>query len=250
MSADGFHSLSDGTSNIIGIIGIRLASQPKDEDHPYGHRKYETLFSMAIGALLMFLAFNLAKEGVIRLYKPVIPNIDIMSFAVMIITLAVNIVVMRYEYKKGKDLNSDILVSDSLHTKADIFTSISVIAAFIAIKAGFPIVDPIVTIMIALFITYAAFEIFKDSSRVLCDTIAITDVKKIEEVVLSVKGVENCLKIRTRGRSDDINVDLHVQVDPKMQVGAAHEICYEIEDSIKKVIPGITDVIVHVEPKD
>lgn len=250
MTADGFHSLSDGTSNIIGLIGIKLSYQPKDKGHPYGHRKYETLFSLSIAALLFFVSFNLAKEGIMRLYHPLVPAVDFMSFAVMIATLGINVWVMKYEYKKGKLLHSDILVADSMHTKADIFTSFSVILALIAIKLGFPSVDAIITLLISLFIAYAGFEIIKQGSEILCDAIAIGDIKKIEDIVLSVKGVKSCHKIRTRGRPDDIYVDLHVQLNPDIHLDKAHQISYTIEDVIKKSIPEVAEVLVHLEPKE
>lgn len=250
ITADGFHSLSDGASNIIGFIGIWLASRPRDEDHPYGHKKYETLFSLCISAMLFFVSFNLIKEGLRRFYNPVVPHIDAMSFVVMIVTLFVNLLVMKYEYKRGKDLGSDILVADSMHTRADIFTSISVIVALVFIRSGYTVFDPMVTIMISLFIAYSAFEIIRESSKVLCDTVAITDVKKVEKVVLGVNGVHACHKIRTRGRQDDINIDLHVQVSPQMHVENAHKISYDIEEAIKKSIPGVTDVVVHIEPRE
>ena len=250
MTADGFHSLSDGASNIIGLIGIRLACQPTDQDHPYGHRKYETFFSLGIALLLFLVCFNLFKEGLNRLYRPVTPQIDLRSFVVMIITLAVNVGVMNYEYKKGELLHSDILVYDSMHTKADIFTSLSVIIALITIKLGYPIIDPIATIMISLFIAYAAFTIVKQSSRVLCDTAPIVDVKKIVDIVLSIEGVKTCHKVRSHGRPDDIYLDLHVQVSPDMHIDKAHKISYVIEEAIKKGIPEVTDVVVHMEPKE
>lgn len=250
ITADGFHSLSDGASNIIGLIGINLACQPKDRDHPYGHKKYETFFSLGIAGLLFIVCFNLLREGVIRLYKPVTPQVDIKSFMVMIATLGVNLLVMRYEYKKGRLLQSDILVSDSMHTKADIFTSLSVIIALVVIKLGYPIIDPIATIIIALFIAHAGLDIVKQSSRVLCDSAAIVDVKKITDIVLNIKGVKNCHNIRTRGRPDDIHLDLHVQVSPDMHIDEAHKISYSIEGAIKKGIPEITDVVVHMEPKE
>jgi cation diffusion facilitator family transporter len=250
MTADGFHSLSDGTSNIIGLIGIRLAYQPKDKDHPYGHKKYETFFSLGISLLLFIICFHILKGGLNRLYNPVTPQIDIKSFAVMIVTLCINFLVMNYEYKKGRLLQSDILVSDSMHTKADIFTSLSVIIALIVIKLGYPIIDPIVTIIIALFIARAGFAIARQSSRILCDTAVILEDKKIVDIVRSIKGVKTCHKIRSRGRPDDIHVDLHVQVNPDMHVDRAHKISYDIEEEIKKNIPEVTDVVVHIEPKE
>ena len=249
MTADGFHSLADGTSNIICLIGIHFAGQPVDKDHPYGHKKYETLFSLAIAAMLFFVCFNLFKEGIAKLRHPAYPEINPASFAVMLATLAVNLWVMRYEYKKGKELKSDLLVSDSLHTKADIFTSLSVIAALVVMAFKGPaIIDPIITIMISLFIAHAGFEITRESASILCDTAVIMDDRKISDVVLKIKGVKTCHKIRTRGRLDDIHVDMHVQVSPHMHIDDAHKISDTIETVLKKKIPGITDVVVHMEP--
>lgn len=249
MTADGFHSLSDGTSNIIGLIGIHFACQPVDKDHPYGHKKYETLFSLGIAGMLFLVSFNLLKAGWQRLHHPILFQADWGSFAVMLITLAVNIYVMRYEYRKGQALKSDILISDSLHTRADIFTSFSVIIALVITKLGFPLIDPIVTILIALFIGYAAFAIIKQSSDVLCDTAVFLDDQKVRDIVLKTKGVLACHKIRSRGRIDDVYIDLHVQVNPSMHMDDAHQISCRIEEAIKSAIPGITDVVVHMEPQ-
>jgi len=248
MTADGFHSLSDGASNIIGLIGIALSARPVDEDHPYGHKKYETFFSLGIAALLILVCFNLVRESFSRLFHPVIPQVDIRSFAVMIITIAVNMLVVRYEYNRGKKLGSDFLVADSMHTMADVYTSLSVIVALVGIRLGFPMADPIATFVISVFIGYAVFEIIKDASRVLCDTVAIVDSAKISAIVMSVKGVKTCHKIRTRGRPDDICIDLHVQVEPTMHIDEAHKVSYAVEDSLKKGIPEVTDVLVHIEP--
>jgi cation diffusion facilitator family transporter len=250
ISADGFHSFADGTSNIIGIIGIHFACQPKDVDHPYGHRKYETFFSLGISVMLFILAFNIAKKGILRLGTNFTPEVNILSFSVMIITLLINIFVMSYEYKKGLMLKSDILTSDSMHTKADILTSVSVVFSLIFIKLGYPIADSIVTIIISLFIAHAAYEIMKNGSAILCDSAAMIDDKKIVDIVLGIKGVKTCHKIRTRGRPDDIHLDLHVQVNPNMHVDDAHEISYAIEGAIKNSLPQITDVIIHIEPKE
>ena len=250
MTADGFHSLSDGASNIIGLIGIHFACQPKDLDHPYGHKKYETFFSLGIAVLLFILAFNLAKGAIGRFNNPDVARVDAKSFFIMLLTMAVNLWVMNYERKEGKALRSDILISDAMHTRSDIFTSLSVVISLIFIKLGFPAMDHIVTIIISLFIAHAGYDIIKQSSAVLCDTAAILDIQRISDIVLGIKGVKSCHKIRTRGRPDDIYVDLHVEVNPDMHVDNAHKISYMIEESLKKGIPEITDVVVHIEPKE
>ncbi len=249
MTADGFHSLADGTSNIIGLAGIMFCAQPIDSDHPYGHKKYETLFALGIAALLWLVAFNLAKEGIGRLIHPVTPSVDLISFFVMVATMAVNIFVIRYEMNKGKKLGSDILLADSMHTRADLLTSASVIVSLFAIRLGYPVVDPIVTLMIAGFIAYSGFEIAKTESAILCDATAIEDTKKIEEIVLRIDGVRGCHKIRSRGRADDIHIDLHIQLDPSMRLDKSHEICHTIQHAIKTAIPSVSDVLIHVEPQ-
>jgi cation diffusion facilitator family transporter len=249
MTADGFHSIADGTSNIIGLIGIAVSARPVDKDHPYGHKKYETFFSLGIAALLMLLSFNLAHESMPRLFHPVAPDVNALSFIVMIATIAVNAFVMKYEHSEGKRLKSDMLIADSMHTRADILTSVSVVIALMAIRAGYPIIDPIATLIIAAFIALAAFEIVKGASKVLCDTAAIIDVEQVASIVLTIEGVKACHKIRTRGRPDDICVDMHVQVDSAMPMRDAHKICYAIEDALKKRIPEVNDVLVHIEPR-
>ena len=248
MTADGFHSLSDGASNIIGLVGIHFAAQPTDVDHPYGHKKYETFFSLGIAFLLFLVAIGIVHESIGKFTNPVTPDVNAISFIVMIVTIAVNFIVMYYENKKGKELKSDILVSDSLHTRSDIFVSLSVILALIVTKLGYPILDPIISIIIALLIAYSGFKIMRESSIILCDTAVIMDTKQITDIVLSIEGVRACHKVRTRGRPDDIYVDLHVQVDNGTRVDVAHKICYAIEGSIKKSIPEVSDVVVHIEP--
>ena len=249
MTADGFHSFSDGASNIIGLAGIWIASRPIDEDHPYGHKKFETLTSVGISVLLFLVCFNVVREGIFRFFHPVVPEVNIKSFVVMGVTLSVNIAVMIYERRKGRVLKSDVLISDALHTRADIFTSLSVILTFVGIKFGYPILDPVASLIISAFIFYAGVGILRESSRVLSDGVAIP-TEQIERVVLSIPGVKECHQIRSRGRVDDIHIDLHVLVDPEMHIDKAHHLCYTIEGEIKKELKGVTDVVVHMEPID
>ena len=247
MTADGVHSFSDGASNLIGVFGIWAASRPVDKSHPYGHKKFETLTSVIISGLLFLVCFNVVREGVLRFIHPVIPEANVGSFLVMGVTLAINIGVVIYENRKGKALKSDILISDAQHTRADILTSSSVIITLVGIKLGYPVLDPIASLIIAFFIGYAAIDILRESSRVLSDGVAVGK-EEIEKVVLSIKGVRECHKIRSRGRPDDIHIDLHVLVDPEMDVHKAHHLSYAIENKIKRDFGGVTDVVVHMEP--
>lgn len=248
MSADGMHSFSDGASNIIGLIGIWAASQPVDKDHPYGHKKYETFSAIGIAILLVLLCFHILHGAVTRFFNPVIPDVTVISFFVMLVTLLINLFVMRYEKKKSKELKSDILYSDAMHTRSDILVSVSVIATLVSIMMGFPILDTVVAVVIAGLIGYSAFEILRESSNILCDRAALV-AGKIKDIVMDIEGVRECHKIRTRGRQDDIHVDLHIVVNPAMHVGTAHNISEMIENAIKGKIAGVTDVLVHIEPQ-
>jgi cation diffusion facilitator family transporter len=247
MTADGFHSLSDGSSNIVGLIGLSIASRPKDASHPYGHQKFETLTSMGIGALLIAVAFNVVRMALDKFANPVVPDVTLTSFAVMIITMAVNIWVMIYEYNKGRELKSDFLVSDSHHTRSDILTSSSVIVSLIAVRIGFPILDPIISIFIAGLIGITAVGILSDAAKILTDA-SVINTTKIEKIVASFSDVRLCHKIRTRGREDSIFIDLHIWVDPDMHIDKAHALSHEIERRIEAEIPGVREVIAHIEP--
>ncbi len=247
MGADGFHSFSDGTSNIIGLIAISVASRPKDATHPYGHKKYETFAAVVIAILLFIISVNLIRSGVTRFLHPIVPDVTFVSFAVMVFTLFINISVFIYEKKQAGLLGSDILAADAEHTKSDILISLSVIAALMAIRAGFPIIDPIASVLIALFIAYSGFEILKHSSDVLCDR-AIIPTNDIRRLVLGIEGVRGCHNIRTRGREDDIHIDMHVRVDTAMPAGKTHELDHRIQNMVKTSIAGVTDVSIHIEP--
>lgn len=247
MTADGIHSFADGASNIIGLVGIWAAGKPVDIDHPYGHKKYETFATLGIAAVLFIVAFDVIKDAFARFFHPIVPDVTALSFILMVVTFVINVIVMRYEHKRGCDLSSDILICDATHTKSDIYVTISVIVSLVAIKTGFPIIDTLAAFGIACLIARCGFDILKKSSAVLCDG-GVVEMTKIERAVRGIKGVKSVHHIRTRGREDDIHVDLHVRVDTRMHVDTAHDLSHQIQEALKEKIPGVTDVIVHVEP--
>jgi cation diffusion facilitator family transporter len=120
--------------------------------------------------------------------------------------------------------------------------------ALLAVKLGYPVVDPIITLLISVFIGWSAFQIFRLEAGPLVDEVAIADVGSIERVVLAIPGVQSCHKIRTRGRLDDVHLDLHVHVDGNMTLRDSHLLSHAIEETVKGALPQITDVLVHVEP--
>ena len=247
MFSDGFHSFFDGTSNVIGLIGIWIASQPPDESHPYGHRKFETLSTIAIAVLIFFAGFEILKKAYHGLREPHSIEVTSMSFIIMSITLLINIGVMTYERKKGRELKSDFLIADALHTNSDIFVSLSVIISLIAAKIGYPIIDSIAAIIIVILIAKIGYGILKSATDVLTDAARI-DTREIKDIVMLIEGIKECHEIRTRGREDAVHIDLHILIDPGEQIHKAHDLAHSVEEVIKKKFPSIIDVVVHIEP--
>lgn len=244
--SDGFHSLFDGASNVIGIIGITIASRPPDKIHTYGHEKFETFASLGIAFLLFITCFEILQSAIGRFYNPEIPDITTLSFIIMGITLIVNLIVSWYENKQGERLKSSILVADAKHTRSDVYVSVAVILGFIAIQMGFSIVDPVIAILIAILIAKMGIEVIKSSSSVLLDT-APLDAEMIRSIVCSVPKVKESHRIRSRGLPTHIYIDLHVSLEAS-SVSDAHEIAHQVEDKLKSSIPEIEDVVVHIEP--
>ena len=247
MQADGFHSLFDGVSNVVGLIGLWLASAPPDERHPYGHKKYETLAAAAIGAMLVATCLYLLWNSYRHWRGAVSPEVTGLSFAVMLVTMAVNYGVMRWERARGEALRSEILTADARHTGSDLLTSVSVLVGLAAVRLGYPLVDPIVAVIIAGIIARTAAAVLFETSQSLAD-MARLDPAQVRLVVMEDTNILDCHEIRTRGLPHHIFVDLSVHVNADMTVGESHELAHRVEQTIMERFEGVAEVIVHVEP--
>jgi len=246
--ADGYHSLSDGSGNIVGIVGLSIAGKPIDETHPYGHKKFETISSMIIAMLLFIVGSKVFINSITNIMHPKTPEISAISFVVMLCTLIVNIFVVLYEKKQGLKLSSDVLVADSEHTRSDVLITIGVIFTMIILKFGFPpVVDGLVSLVISVFIFKASFEIFTEATKTLTDS-AVLDKEEIYNIAMSFADVKSCHKIRSRGRKDEAYIDLHVQVIPDMEVLSAHKLQHDIENELRNQFGSGISAIIHVEP--
>jgi len=247
MWADGLHSMFDGASNVIGLIGMWAAAHPPDEAHPYGHRKFETFAAFAISVFLFLACFRILESSVARLNEPSVPQVTWVSFAVMLITIGINLFVTRFEQRKSTELKSEILHADSMHTLSDVYSSFSVLIGLGAVQMGLPILDPIMALLIAGFIGRTGFQILFETSRVLSDASCV-DPRLVREIAMRIPGVKSCHSIRTRGLENHVFVDCHIQVQPEMTAERAHDLVHEIEDLIKKEMTEVVDIVIHVEP--
>lgn len=247
MEADGYHSLLDGSNNVIGLIILAYAYEPPDRAHPYGHRKFETAATLAIGGVLLALAYRVA-EGALRGFSlGTLPEIGPLNWAVMLLTLAVNVFVARFEAREGQRLGSAYLVADSAHTASDIYVTLGVLASFAGAHAGIRWLDGLIATGIAAFIAYLATRILIGAFHVLTDR-AVLAPEALVGVVSAVPGVQDCRDVRTRGVHGAVYVDLVVHVDGRMSLQEAHDVSDRIETALKRSNPGIVDVVVHLEP--
>ena len=246
--ADGFHSLFDGVSNVAGLVGLRFASKPADKEHPYGHRKIEPFVAFFISLLLFLTSFTILTGIFERFKNPVKPEVSLLTFAIMIGTLIINLFVSEYEKRKAKELNSEILAADSVHTRTDVFITVSVIIGLIGTALGLFFLDQVVAFVVVIFIAKAAWRIMFSSVNTLIDAAPMEDYE-IRKVAEKVKGVKNVHAIKCRGDKSCTFVELHIQVNDEMTIKQGHDLSEEVKRKIMKSMGGVVDVLVHIEPE-
>jgi cation diffusion facilitator family transporter len=246
--SDGFHSLTDAASNVVGLIGVRAARRPPDAEHPYGHRKYETVAAAAVGVFLLLVFVELLRNAFNHFTgRSGVHEFPLSSFVVMIVTVAINLLVIRYESREAGRLDSEVLLADAMQTRGDVWTSLTVIGALAGARAGLPILDPLAALVVAGFIARAGYQVARATTGILSDRIVIDD-SDLESVVMSVPGVLGCHHIRTRGSADHVFLDLHVWLPAEMTLDRAHELSHVVKDKLIARYPQIADAIIHIEP--
>ena len=245
--SDGFHSLADSGSNVMAMIGLRASRMPPDQDHPYGHRKFETLTAGGISFFLALVVIEVARTALARFGGGTAPVVTPLSFVVMAGTVVVNLIVVRYEAGQGRALHSEVLLADAMHTRSDIFTSCGVFVSLFAVWAGYPILDPIAGLVIAVFISHTGLAIARQTSSVLADRAVIAE-DDIRSVVMSVPEVVGCHQIRSRGSLDHTFLDLHVWLPAGMTLFEAHRLSHVVKDRLRERFPNVADAVIHIEP--
>ena len=245
--SDGVHSLTDGLSNVAALVGVGVARRPPDRNHPYGHRKYETIAAAAIGGFLLIVTVEILETAWGRFRAGTAPTVTPMAFAVMVATIGINLLVTRYERRAGQRLHSEVLLADAMHTRSDVWTSLTVIVALAASWLGYPALDPIAALVVVVFIGHAAWQILRSTSDVLSDHIVIPE-DEVRGVVLSVPAVMGCHEIRTRGSRDFVFLDLHIWMAPATSLVVAHEVSHIVKDRLMAHFPAIGDAVIHIEP--
>jgi len=248
--SDAIHSSVDSLNNIVGLVVMRYATAEPDDEHPYGHAKFETLAAFAIAGFLFVTCYQIGLSAFKKLFSHEAMTIEItpLTFSVMIVTIAVNVFVAVYEKREGQRLKSEFLIADAIHTRSDILVSCSVLAGLFLIRLGYVWFDPVVSLAVAAFIAWNGYQIFKTTVPVLVDAAPVPSVR-ITEIAEAVPGVHSVHDVRSRSHGGEIFIEMHLHVAAEIEADhvASHAITEAVEQRLADEFGKVTATI-HVEP--
>ena len=241
---DAIHSLTDVVNNIVAAFVIRLSAKPADHDHPYGHRKFETLAVFGLAALLTVLAVELILHALRR--DAVEVTAAPWELMLMSGVLLLNVALALWERWWARRLSSSILMADASHTLADVLTTVAVIAGWQFAAAGYAWLDTVTALGVAGLVLYLAFGLFSSAVPVLVDAASI-EPQEVKESVRKIPGVHSVRRLRSRWIGSAPAVDMVVEVDAELTTAQAHDIADAVETVLAEQF-GVDDVSIHVEP--
>ncbi len=243
MIADGYHALLDSVSDMICLGGVYLANRPPDENHPYGHAKFEPLAQLAVSVFLFLTGYEVLSHSWESFRGGSVVLFTVPSLLVMLLSMGLQILLVRLERRVGEQTGNSLVKADALHIRSDLFASVAVVAGLLASHWGYPKADPVVGFLIA----HAGYELLREGTQILSDK-RLMDPEEIVRIASSVGGVMECHSVRSRGSSSQIYMDLNIHVDDSLTVAEAHAISHEVEEAIRRRHPSVAEVIVHIEP--
>jgi cation diffusion facilitator family transporter len=248
--AESLHSTLDASNNVFALAIARIASREPDADHPYGHGKFETVGALALVGVLSVTVFELVQQAYLRFAGGGMASGEVGALALVLMagSLVAGLLVSRYEASAGRRLESPLLLADAAHTRADTLATAAVLIGLVAVRFGYPVADPLTTVLVAVIIAYTGWGIIRQTVPVLVDERAVHPLR-VEALAYSVDGVEGAYSIRSRGRTGEVFAELTIAVDPTLDVSTSHDIADAVETCVGEAI-GAREVVVHVEPAE
>ena len=250
--ADGVHSLSDLLSDVFVIVAIKLGSREADHNHPYGHRRFETMATVLLGGGLIVIAGGIAWDVVERILHPetlLIPNLDTLGIAV--VSILSNEWLFHYTKRVAKKTRSKLLLANAWHHRSDAISSVVVLFGIAAVLLGYSYADAIAAVIVALMVAKIGLSLVLESIKELVDTsLPDSEIIEIRNVILATEGVFGIHLLRTRQMGEDAYIDAHIIVDPRISVSEGHMIGDVVRDNLIEEFDDIVDVLVHIDPED
>lgn len=248
--SEGAHTLSDVATSVIAYLGFKIGQKPADKEHPIGHGRAEAISGLIIVIFLAIVAYEIITGAFEKILHPeliTVPNVyaAIMAFVGIIINFAIS----EYIIRIGKEINSPAIIADGKHQKTDIFSSIAILIGVAVSNMGFPILDPLVGLVIGLLIVKTAFEIAKENiDNIMGKVPSQKLIKQVKEVADSTPRAQNAHNIKVDYQGSYATVYLHIEVDGNLSLNESHKIVHTVENNILKEIPEIKSAMVHACP--
>ncbi len=250
--ADGVHSLSDLLTDILVVVAAKHAAQDADADHPYGHGRFETVFTVALGSFLIIVGGGIAIDAIRRVAEPdALLQPSLWTLLIAAVSIASKEILYHYTVRVAKKFRSNMLRANAWHHRTDAISSIIVFIGIGGTLLGMDYLDAVAAVGVALLIGKIGWDLCAQSIRELVDTALDPErVEKIEKIIQSVPGVTELHMLRTRQMGGNALVDVHIQVDPKLSVSEGHYISEKVRARLIKQVDEVTDVMVHIDPED
>jgi len=251
MISDAVHSVSDVFSSIIVIIGVKVSTKESDKSHPYGHERFECVAAIVLAMFLVITGLFIGHEAIELIITPkaVVTRPGVLAVIAAIVSIAAKEGMYWYTRFYAKKLNSGALMASAWDHRSDAFSSVGALIGIVAARMGFPIFDPIASLVICLFIGKAAYDIFMDAISKMVDHSCSTEME--QEIAACAASQENVLEvdlIQTRVFGNKIYVDIEISADGSKSLFEGHEIAQAVHDAIETQFPEVKHIMVHVNP--
>lgn len=247
--ADGVHSLSDMTTDLAILLGVHIAAKEADQSHPYGHGRAETFSAGFIALLLAFVGLAMIYYAVIDIAKGEIADLHIAVLVAAIISVVVKEVLYRITKRVAIKSHSTALYANAWHQRSDALSSVVVVTGFISLKAGFNYGDQIAGVAVGLMIIWVGVKVISDCLRELTEgAVDSGTVERIKDIINANSSIRQWHKLRSRTVGREVFLDLHILVDPNLNVADAHKIAETLENTLHEQMSRPVNITVHIEP--
>lgn len=247
--ADGFHSVSDTASTIAVLIAIYISNKPPDEEHQYGHGQAESIAAKILGIILLLTGFALGYNIINGILNQDYGIPGIYGFWAAVLSIIIKEIMFRYTYKVGEETNNQALIADAWHHRSDAISSIAAAAGILGANLGYPILDPIAGIVVALLIIRVGWNIIVDAiNTLMIKAPPEEDNEEIRNIVNNIEGVQEIKELRSHYSGVDLYVDLRIVVDAQLTVKKGHDISVKVRNKLLNQCEQVREVIVHIHP--
>lgn len=248
--SEGAHTLSDVATSIIAYIGFKIGQKPADDEHPIGHGRAEAIGGLIILLFLTLVAYEIMQGAIERLLNPsLITTPDVYAAIMAVLGIIINFSVSEYIINIGKSIRSPAIIADGKHQKTDIFSSIAVLLSVVVSNMGYPILDPVIGLVIGILILKTAYEVGKENLNHIMGKVPSAEfINEIKRVANNTPNAEDAHNIKVDYMGSYAVVSLHVKVDGNMTVNESHKIAHIVETNLTNNIPEVKYAMVHVCP--